>query len=201
MALRSIRHTQWLALLGACVSSACSGSKPPVPDTFVNAFVTQSASGGTCNVGSDTTILAVGAATGTAPTTVKNGGSENGSGTVTVTCSVVASGSGFDIKLDAEQLGGGGGNLTISSPSGKGAVTESGGTVQASFTNVTTAGGSYSESDCTLTYTYGGSPVPTQPFVAPGRIWGHVSCPMAAQNGTSSVCDAEADFFFENCSQ
>jgi hypothetical protein len=208
MFLRLLRQTQWLALVGACVTSACSSNKPEVPDAFVASTVQDTTSGGTCNVNSQTTIVDVGAPTSGKPATVQNNGTQLGGGTVTVTCSVVASNGGFDVQLDAEQLGPQGGNLRISSPSGQGAVTTTGGTVSVTFTNQTAAG-SFSQSDCTVTYTYQGtnlsdpSLLGSNPPVAPGRFWGHISCPTVTNSGSSppAVCDGEADVLFENCSE
>jgi hypothetical protein len=48
----------------------------------------------------------------------------------------------------------------------------------------------------------GDGPVPASPPIAAGRIWGHLRCPHAFDNETPSVvCDVEADFMFENCTQ
>jgi hypothetical protein len=74
------------------------------------------------------------------------------------------------------------------------------------------AGDGFSEDDCTLAPTYEGTTIPaTPPFIAPGRIWSHLSCPKMAStmghskviNGTTvtEMCDVEADFLFENCGQ
>jgi hypothetical protein len=124
---------------------------------------------------------------------------------VSLTCSVTSDGSGFDIQLSAEQLGTGGGSIAIAS-TGQGTVTTSGATVSATFNNPMV--GTYRQSDCTLSYTYNGSPVPTTagPPVAGGRIWAHIDCPnaqdkaMTDPNGNPITCHASADFLFENCS-
>jgi hypothetical protein len=176
-----------------------------IPDAFVMATV-QDTAGGTCNLTAPTTVLDVGAPTSFKPATVQNNGAQPGGGAVTVTCSVVASNGGFDVQLDAEQLGPQGGSLRISSPAGQGAVTTAGGTVSVTFTNETDVG-SDAQDNCTITYTYQGLPLSdpsllgTNPPVAAGRIWGHVSCPAATDNLTSppAQCDGEADFLFENC--
>jgi hypothetical protein len=205
MALRLLRHTRWIALLAACASSACGSSQPPPPDAFVAASVldTQPTSMN-CNVNASTTIVDIGAAGTSAnekPATVGNGGHEMGGQAVTVTCSVVASGSGFNVQLSAEQIGTGGGSLTITSPQPLDPVM--GGTVSASWQNVNV--GSYQQDGCMLTYTYQGAAVPSSagPPIAAGRIWAHVSCLMATDNQQmpAPVCDGEADILFENCSQ
>jgi hypothetical protein len=67
--------------------------------------------------------------------------------------------------------------------------------------------GTYSQSACTLAFTYNGTSVPDSPPIAAGRIWGHLSCPVAvgsagAGGGAAAPqCDAEADFLFEQCHQ
>ncbi len=152
---------------------------------------------------SPTVIVDIGEATGVdaKPVTVASGGSEMGGQPVTVDCSITASGSGFNVQLGAEQLGPGGGSLSITSPFGQPLDPVNGGAVSVGWTNVLV--GTYSETDCTLTYSYQGGPVPPSagPPIAPGRIWAHVSCPMAtdAEHSPPYVCDGEADFLFENC--
>jgi hypothetical protein len=87
-----------------------------------------------------------------------------------------------------------------------GAVTQSGGT---GITGVfeSSMNGRYRETDCTIAFTYLGQPVGQTPLAA-GRIWGHLSCPSAALDGStvmvdggteSKQCDGEADFLFEQC--
>jgi hypothetical protein len=144
----------------------------------------------------------VGQATGgtSLPSTVQSGGTQSGGGTVTLSCSVVSSGSGFDIQLSAQESGAQGGVLTIVSAQGQGAVTGTGtATVVAHFGNQ--AVGHYTQNNCTLSYTYNGDPVPSSagPAVAGGRIWAHIDCPMAVDSDQTATCDAQADFLFENC--
>ena len=163
---------------------------------------------GLCNFGTVTPWLAVGTPTAGKPTTVEDGAQSAGA-TVNIQCAVTAVGSGFDVLLKVALEGSQGGSVTISSPTGQGAVTASGGTVSGSFESASL--GDYSSNSCTISYTYQGGPVPDSPTVADGRIWGHLSCP-AAQNTGSTVltpdggksaltCDGEADFLFENCGQ
>jgi hypothetical protein len=71
--------------------------------------------------------------------------------------------------------------------------------------------GRYTSDSCTIAFTYDGAPVPLNPPIAPGRIWGHLSCPNAQRGDisimspdggvTPATCDTEADFLFENCTQ
>jgi hypothetical protein len=169
----------------------------------VAAIVQDTAMGGTCNVTAATTIMTIGATNGPSnkPSTVSGGTvvcTTRPSG-VTITCSVVATGSGFDVDLLALQSGAMAGGIRIYSTPGQGAVTPTGGTVTAQWQNPMV--GNYSESDCTFSPMYDQMPLPAGagPAVAGGRIWGHVSCPRVTGLPMMSVCDAEADFLFENC--
>jgi hypothetical protein len=213
--LRPVRvGAGWAALLGACaVATACSSNTPAAPDAFIAATMgpgTDSPNS-ICNLGSTQQWLDVGVpTTGTnLPKTVKDGDSQNGS-PVSVNCSVTTSGGGFDISLNIIMEGTGGGSLTITSPAGQGAVTDSGGSgISVQFQSATN--GAFNETDCTLTYTYNGETVPDNPPIAAGRIWGHIECPKAISSGTTVTgpdggltarqCDGKADFLFEQCGQ
>lgn len=138
------------------------------------------------------------------PVTVQDGDS-TGNDVFTVTCSVHAVGAGFDVALTLADQGPQGGSVTIASTRGAGDVSASGASgITATFTTsrgeIARAGG------CTITPTYQGQPVPVNPSVFAGKIWGHLSCPMAvltmeggAPDASAGQCDAEADFLFENC--
>jgi hypothetical protein len=199
----------WGPLLAASAFAvACSGPKPAAPDAFVAATVGvgPESPNSVCQLGSVAQWLDIGTEVGTEPTHVVDGDSQSGSA-VHVTCTVATSGAGFDINLNATLEGLQGGSLTITSPSGQGAVTSSGAT---GITAVFQSGqnGTFHASDCTITYTYAGDPIQQQyaPFVAAGRIWG----PDAQSSGGQTVttddggtgprqCDGEADFLFEQC--
>jgi hypothetical protein len=202
------RHAAWLALLGACVAaSACSNKSPPTPDAFVTATlgVGAQSSSTLCSFGSRATFVAIGSPTRPNPATVRDGDSQ-ANGSVSISCTVSAVGSGFDVDLSATDNSLKGGSLTIQSPSGKGAVTTQGGSgISASFTSG--QNGDFGESDCTISFMYNGSQVPDSPAIAAGRIWGHISCPTATETsgqqmgGQPAQCDGEADFLFEQCGQ
>jgi len=209
--LRPARHVVWVALGAACVAAtACSNNSPQSPDGFIAATMDVGAMSPAtvCNFGSTQQWLDVGTATGGKPTTVQDG-AQNAGANVHVTCTVSAVNNGFDVVLNITQEGLQGGSVTISSPSGQGAVTASGGTVRASFESGSL--GDFTESDCMITYTYQGQSVPDSPPIAAGRIWGHVSCPTAQNSGSTVMlpdggsqprqCDGEADFLFEQCGQ
>jgi hypothetical protein len=206
------RHAGWLALGVAAVcaaSSACSNNSPSPADAFVDAHV---GIGGdpTCNLKVQQTFVGIGTAVAGKPVTVNDGDTQSGSSQVHVSCSVTTAANGFDVSLSASMEGLQGGSLTITSPPGQGAVTESGGSgIRGTFQSANS--GVYSENDCTITYTYNSSAVPDTPAIAAGRIWGHISCPNAKNSGSTTVgadggatnvtCDAEADFLFEQCGQ
>jgi len=201
-------------LLSAAGVAACSNSPPPPPDTFVNAAV---GGGAKCSTLPGLKVgLQIGTAVAGHPNTVQDQGTDRNA-TVSVGCTVHPQNNGFDIQLNATSQSVNGGSLVIESPQGKGIVT----TMTSSGVSGTFAGqgGTYREiasaSDptaCTITYLYdaGGSvggvagdePVPTQPPIAAGRIWGHIKCPNADYQSQPGVfCDAEADFIFEQCNQ
>jgi hypothetical protein len=186
-----------------------SSSGTFVSDVFVSStlgLAGGSGDGGVCCCATE--LFSIGQATGNAskPMTVVEGSQDGDGGTLQVTCSVVPSGAGFDIQLSANDpwytyLAGvpyGMQGLTISSPPGQGAVTTAGGAgIYATWQDPF---GTYSDSNCTIAFTYGGQPLVVGPPVAPGRIWGHISCPSVI-GGYGLGCSGEADFLFENCAQ
>jgi hypothetical protein len=167
---------------GECTVGADGGCVVP-PDAFVSATL--------CN----DPAFVLGHATTMRPSTVADGHAGD-----QVACTVHPDGAGFDLSLAAS---GSGGALTVTSTS---PVVAGGGggddalTVvwQSSQTAPATA------TNCTLTFTYEGNPVPDSPAIAAGRIWGHVSCPqvpLVATGGVAPSCDGEADVLFEECGE
>jgi hypothetical protein len=178
-------------------SDAADGSLPA--EAFVLSQVSPSATT-SCPFSSVTDWLDVGVPLASHPLTIVNGGSENGA-TVHVVCSVVPVGDDFDIALSISKDGAGGSGLVITSPAGQGAVSDAGAKgVRVDWTSPTLP--TATQTSCTLRFTYGAGPVPSEAPVAPGTIWAHVSCPntvFASDAATPPSCDGEADFFFENC--
>jgi hypothetical protein len=37
--------------------------------------------------------------------------------------------------------------------------------------------------------------------IGPGKIWGTIDCPNAAQSSNMQTCEGKAEFLFENCGQ
>jgi hypothetical protein len=206
--LRAARSVLALAVLPALAvaTAGCGNSGPPPEDTYVNAVLKPSLdamNNNLCNTSSAMTALLIGVQGATdmdSPTTV-----QDGSQGVDITCTVRA---GFTVSLLALSTAGasGGGSISIG---GNVASTSTGTNISAQLSGI--AGDGFSEDDCTLAATYENGTIPTMPFIAPGRIWSHLSCPnMASTMGKSKVingttvteaCDVEADFLFENCSQ
>ena len=187
--------------------TASDGAAPP-PDAFIAAEV--GGGDGACNLPSpDTTWLPVGTATSDKPTTVTSGGS-TGNGTATITCMVHPSGNGFDIDLSVTVAGTPGGNVTISSPAGEGAVTMYGGTgITASFTRGTM--GPYASNACTLHVHVRGSARSREPRRRGRAHLGAHRLPRGRGTGqtttgpdggvTPVACPESADFLFEQCNQ
>jgi hypothetical protein len=219
MSVRDGRQLVFPALFATALLAAC-GDKPATPRAYVNAGLTaSSAAAGQCNFNSTQQIMLIGHNDTTKPITdsnplrINDGSQEAGS--VHIDCTVHASGSGFNIRISSSvqnAIAGGGGSMTISgnvscTPSMNGCEPQGGTGLHGTFAQ---GGIQYDDTNCSLSYTYGGNPILLQgpsatqhaPQVAPGRIWGHVDCPMAATStGQMFTCDANADFVFENCSQ
>lgn len=192
--------------MACALAFGCSGNKPPIPNAFVLATVGPgNANSSVCGYGSEQTFVPVGSQTSGEPSTVSSGDVQPGTGTVTLVCKVDSSGgNNFRIELSAEVEGATGGSMVIT-----GTVNQNGGSsIYASFQSSTM--GQFTDSDCTITFTYNGQPIPIAGSpIASGRIWGHVSCPGAMQQGMTEIgedggatvrtCDGEADFLFQNC--
>ncbi len=175
----------------------------PRPDAMVSAIVSSGPNGGLCPFAVNVQFVTIGAPTGPKPVTVSDGSSQAGA-IVSVACSVVPSGAGFNVQASATIQGVQGGSLTII-----GYVDASGGSnLRGGFTGL--QGQSYDQATgCTVSYTMNGQPVPATPPVAGGRIWGHIDCVTAQATGvyrstadggtTLAQCDGRADFLFENC--
>jgi len=193
-------HLVTSAIVVSSVTAACS-SKAPEPDAYVSAQVI---GGPNCLVedqglfliGSDTTD---GGGISANPTRVPSG--TNQGGAVTITCSVKASGSNYNIELNAllnSQQAGAGGSLTITGTVDATTGAQSG--INATFVG---GGNTYQESDGDCSISYPANP-PGGP-VQPGRIWGSINCPNATESGKVTgggepvTCQLSALFVFENC--
>ncbi len=197
---------------GASAPDASDSGLPPA-DAFINVAV----GGGTACATYPSLVewARLGTATAGHPNTVQSDGPDANNG-ASVLCVVHPQGNGFDVYANAHGPQGDG--MWFVSPKGHGIVTTmTSPGISAYFINESGIGFTedVNASDpmgCTITYEYdpGGSPggvagdvpVPTSPPIAAGRIWGHIKCPHAFDNAMPSVvCDVEADFLFENCTQ
>ncbi len=202
---KAVRHAVGPALVTALALVSCSSAPPPPPDAFVNLTLgphVDMAGNNLCSNATVTPVLLIGTSTGGAGPHIQADGSQNGNGNVSVSCTVRGS---FDVSLTAALGGTIGGSMEIS---GHVTASNGGSNINASFTS---NGLSYSETDCTIAFTYNGAPVPTKPPIAGGRIWAHLKCPSMANpahqqrladgSQVSETCDGEADFLFDNCNQ
>jgi hypothetical protein len=191
--------------IACALGVACSGSKPPIADAFINAYVGPgTGSTSVCGYQSDQAFVLIGSPVDPKPTTVTNGDFQAGSGTVNLVCSVDSNSGGFKIRINAQISGMNGGSVTLS-----GTVNANGGTgIYGGFTSG--QNGTFIDQNCSITFTYNMEPVPVGGSpIASGRIWGHIDCPNAKESGTSEIaddggatertCDGHADFLFENC--
>lgn len=176
------------------------------PDTYIAGVVGPGTENGindasACNMQSDLT-WEIGLGISPKPSTYSDGSSEAG-GAVHVYCSVDPSGGGFLVNLSGALIGAYGGSVSVS-----GFVNATGSTsgLRGIFA---TMGQQFVDNNCTFTQTYNNSPLPSGGAPASGRIWGHIDCPNAVENGMFGVgidggpvlrmCEASADFLFENC--
>lgn len=173
--------------------SSSGGTSTGLPDGFVSAVLMNAP----CEPGGPTVnLVSIGMATPGRPITVTSGGSNGGTPaqTAQIDCQIIPYCDGFSVSIDATVM-----SMGVSAPSFQittrpmDLVTASGGTVEANL-------GDWQGHNCTLSFTYLGAPVPESPPVAPGRIWGHVECPMVT-SGQGVRCSAEADFLVENCTR
>jgi hypothetical protein len=116
-------------------------------------------------------------------------GSSEQQGTASLTCSVKASGGGFQVAGLLTLTGATGGSFSVT-----GLFNPSGDQSNISV-SLTRQGSTYKQNDCVATY-----PDPNQ-TVAAGRVWATVSCPNADNASAQRTCEALATFRFENCDQ
>jgi hypothetical protein len=210
MFVGSRSHAQYLPLLAAAagfvaMAPGCSSSAPATPQAGIVWVVEPGAnSSALCPVGGEDTWTIGGG--GTSDTTVADNGSSNGV-PVSVQCSVSGNdSSGYNLFLTAD-YGTNEGALTITGhvDGTTNAQLNITGTFDDNLPSGMTANLVEGPSDdggvntgCTITYPRTGNGMMG---VAPGRIWAHIDCPTATDATRARVCDANADFRFENCNQ
>jgi len=110
-------------------------------------------------------------------------------GTASVSCSVIANATGFDVKLQASLTGANAGSITV-----QGAVTSSG--MQSGLNGVVAGGtNTFAQVDCTMSYDS------ADMGVAAGRIWATLTCGKGVDLKASQTCQVGAQVRFENCKQ
>jgi hypothetical protein len=173
----------------------CTGTPAP-PMAWLEASIGASAVPDTSCMNSSTLVFysveSDGGTSATTLPTVSNGETVGGA-TVSVSCNVSQSGSGFTVsaKTETGQIG----NFSLQGTSPWTASTPPTG-VNISFGY---NGFAYSESDCTVTYA---NAAQTNLPIAGGRVWGSFNCPMmmASPAGqASNVCLGTGMFQFSNC--
>jgi hypothetical protein len=175
-------------------SGDASSSPPPIPLAFVDVTIGP-ASSGSCSQAGWQLVLA-GSAPGIGQVVVR----APTSALTSTSCNVGIGDAGlFDFQANSDHS---------PQPDGQGAMEIWGAQVDAagfaSGVSVYFDLGKnvYTEGDCTITtsfeITQGASPPP--PSVARGRIYGHLSCPNAS-GVLPDLCDIEADFVYENCTE
>jgi hypothetical protein len=173
-----------------CSPSADAGLGPadagPLAQVYLNAMLTNVGDSTTCLLATGTSGVTLGAfpPDAAAPDPL----AEGQTGIYFVRCTVAASGDGFDVNLSA--------NVGTNSNATSGFVWITGHVNSAGGQGLSATFDGYAARD-SCTVTPASSTTNGAALVAAGRIWGHISCPMISLNGT--VCDAEADFLFQNC--
>ena len=118
-------------------------------------------------------------------------GGQDQQGTVSVSCSVVEAGDGFDVARHAELTGATGGAMTVTGHVLRGADSPN---ITAAMTR---KGETYSgTNNCTITFSTAAGHA-----VAGGRVWALIDCPNAEAPSQQRVCQTHAEMRFENCTQ
>lgn len=176
----------------ALLTPGCSETTPAIPRVILDSQIRAGSNPSTaCQISSQEWVqIGNFGGIGTAPRPVDNGAQE-GSGTVSVSCGVLAEGDAFRVSASTTLSGATGGTVTING------VFTTARQPQPNITVVFNRGdfGRFEQKDCVATYD-----VNDNAGVASGRIWAKVVCPKASREG-GRACETEAQFRFENCEQ
>ena len=209
MNFHALRTTLAFTSVAAAATLACSNPPPSPAQVYLDAVVGPSNDPmhlAECNVGSSTHWLLIGMDTGSGiPKTT-----EDGSNNVNVSCTVSQTGMDqYNISLTAHLPGSAGGTFTVASDP-MSPVTSMGGTNLTVDQDTGEQGyGQLHGQGCTLDYM--GARASGGQNIAPGRLWAHVSCPVATDSGTTKqlmdggtaneTCTTSATFLFQDCGQ
>jgi hypothetical protein len=198
------RHVLGLALLVLGAGIGCSGPPPPTPQAFIFSQVGPNPNNpNACNLGVTQSWVSF----GSDGMSVQDGTSFNGAG-VSVTCSVVQNGShNYTVDASAKVTAQGSIHIVQAKLSDDDTMAQT--PVQAIFQSAT---GNYKQTDCTFDindkgkFTSGmfgvNEPMNPNMGIAPGRVWGNITCPTATdQSLGGKSCLATAEIKFEDCSQ
>ena len=185
-------------LVPACVAiicaSACSSPAPPTERVIVDSNMSPGSHSMTDCPIAQTQWVEIGAfqTTTTPIDPIDNNGDDNGNGTVSIVCAVKGNdANGYDIEVSATLSGDTGGSLSIT-----GHVTPTGTQMGISGVFQRADYGNFREDDCVISFAPN-----SNEGVAPGRLWGSISCPNIVNQSQLRTCDGEANFRFENCDQ
>jgi hypothetical protein len=206
-------HTLYSAIgftaISAAATFACNSPPPSVAQAFILATLNGASDPqylGECEVESSTTWLSIGSDPGSGlPMTV-----EDGSNNAHINCTVTQTGSNtYNFSATAELEGSNGGTLAITSDPNT-PITSMGGTNLSMDSSTAQGYGHLKATGCTLDLSVGRATNGMN--IAPGRIWGKVSCPVAMDasginkmgpdGGPATVtCATFATFLFQACGQ
>jgi hypothetical protein len=178
-----------LAIVLASVAVvSCSDPDPAPPKAFINAQMGPGNDPGVngsaeCKLNTQSWLVL-----GTSDSSAENG-TKQSEANIGISCSVVPEGDGFRVAASATLSPGGTVSVT--------GLFRSGGAQQGitgSFVRADT--GTFRQTDCTVEYKN------QNMGVAPGMVWGYITCPNAAfVGGQDRTCLAQGEFRFENCNK
>ena len=125
---------------------------------------------------------------------VENGAAEQ-QGTVDMSCSVTASGDGFNVAAQATLTGATGGSVTITGYFPR-AIVGNPVDIPGITMSLTRKGETFAEKNCIARFdTVVGHAIEA------GRVWGTIDCANAERPSAQKVCATHAQFRLENCAQ
>lgn len=173
------------------MTPACSETTPAIARVILDSTIRPGGNGQACQISSqEWVVIGNFGGVGTAPRAVDDGSTE-GSGKVSVSCSVRSEGDAFRVSATVNLSGGEGGTVTISGLFNTAKQPQNNISVVFNRSDF----GRFEQKDCVANYD-----VNPNATVAEGRVWANVVCPKATREG-GRACETEAQFRFENCEQ
>jgi len=174
------------------LTPACSETTPAIARVILDSSIRPGQNGNeACQISSQEWVI-VGnfGGVGAAPRAVDDGASE-GSGRVSVSCSVLTEGDAFRVSATVNLSGAEGGTVTVNGLFNTAKQPQNNISVVFNRSDF----GRFEQKDCVATYD-----VNPNATVAAGRVWAKVICPKSTREG-GRACETEAQFRFENCEQ